>query len=324
MSDEARLDRSVTLHFMGDPGRANFHRILGWMCDELSRRTGPFTRVAIWNGLGFVDNVREVGRGQKDLAIATPASFVAMALDGRGPYAGESFPNLRAIASMPQNDRLVLAVDASLGVRTFAQIRDKRVPLRIATATNDGINHIGLAAHALLAAAGLSDATLAEWGGGFAPGDWYPQALASFRSGAANAIMQEAIMTPPWQTMANEHDMAFISFDDQVLDAVEHEWGWPRGTLPAGYFKGLEAPFQTLDFSDFLVFVREDMPEDLAYVLARLMVETRGDIEARYRHIPPERSPLSYPIEPRRMAATPIPLHPGAVRYYASQGLLPS
>jgi hypothetical protein len=318
MSDDARLNRSVTLHFMGDPGRANFHRILGWMCDELSRRSGPYTRVAIWNGLGFVDNVREVGRGQKDLAIATPASFVAMALDGRGPYAGEAFPNLRAIATMPQYDRLVLAVDAAAGVRTVADIRERKVPLRIATGTNDGINHIGMAAHALLRASGID---VEAWGGGFAAGDWYPEALASLRSGAANALMQEAIMTPPWQSMANEREMVFISFEDKALERLEREYGWPRATLPAGYFKGLEEPFQTLDFSDFLVFVREDMPEDLAYVLARLMVETRGAIEARYRHIPPERSPLTYPIEPRNMAKAPIPLHPGAARYYRSEGL---
>ena len=319
MSDEAHLNRSVTLHFMGDPGRANFHRILGWICDELSNRSGPYTRVAIWNGLGFVDNVREVGRGQKDLAIATPASFVAMAVNGVGPYADEPFPNLRAIASMPQDDRLVLAVDASLGVRTLADIRERKLPLCIATGVDDGINHIGMAAHALLSASGID---VEAWGGGFAPGDWYPQALGSLRSGAANALMQEAIMTPPWQDMANEREMVFISFDDQPLENLERQYGWPRGTLPAGYFKGLEEPFQTLDFSDFLVFVREDMPDDVAYVLARLMVETRGAIEARYRHIPPERSPLSYPIQPRKMAATPIPLHPGAARYYASQGLI--
>jgi TRAP transporter TAXI family solute receptor len=322
MPDEAHLNRSVTLHCMGDPGQANFQRILGWIGEGLGRRSGPFTRVAIWNGLGFVDNVREVGRGQKDLAIATPAAFIPMALDGRGPYADEAFPNLRAIATMPQNDRLVLVVDASLGVRSFAEIRDRKVPLRIATAVNDGINHIGLAAHALLAAAGIPDATLTEWGGGFALGDWYPQALASFRSGAANAIMQEAIMTQPWQAIAAERDLVFVPFEDEVLEMVEQGWGWRRGSLPAGYFRGLDEPLQTLDFSDFLIFVRDDMPEDLAYVLARLMVETRGDIEARYRHLPPERSPLSYPIEPAHMADTPIPLHPGAARYYASQGLI--
>jgi TRAP transporter TAXI family solute receptor len=307
---------------MGDPGQANFHRILGWIGEGLARRSGPFTRVAIWNGLGFVDNVREVGRGQKDLAIATPAAFIPMALDGHGPYADEAFPNLRAIASMPQNDRLVLVVDASLGVRTFAEIRERKPPLRIATALDDGINHIGLAAHALLSAAGLGEATLVEWGGGFAPGDWYPQALASFRGGAANAIMQEAIMTQPWQALAAERDLVFVPIEDEVLDMLEQAWGWRRGSLPAGYFRGLDQALQTLDFSDFLVFVRDDMPEDLAYVLARLMVETRGDIEARYRHLPPERSPLSYPIEPARMADTPIPLHPGAARYYASQGLI--
>ena len=85
---------------------------------------------------------------------------------------------------------------------------------------------------------------------------------------------------------------------------------------------GLDAPLETLDFSDFLVMVRADMPEDVAYLITWCMGETRAVLEAQYRHIPPERSPVSYPLDPAKMARTPIPLHPGAARYYGEHGHL--
>jgi hypothetical protein len=51
-------------------------------------------------------------------------------------------------------------------------------------------------------------------------------------------------------------------------------------------------------------------------------VETRDLIEVQYRHLAPERSPITYPLEPKKMAQTPFPLHPGAERYYREAGLL--
>ena len=38
---EARLDRPITLHMMGDWGIANLHRICGWIGAELWRRSPP-------------------------------------------------------------------------------------------------------------------------------------------------------------------------------------------------------------------------------------------------------------------------------------------
>jgi TRAP-type uncharacterized transport system substrate-binding protein len=129
-------------------------------------------------------------------------------------------------------------------------------------------------------------------------------------------------MTWWWQDLANNRDLNFLLIDVTVLDQLEHEYRWPRAVLPDGYFRGLNAPLETLDFSDFLVIVRADMPEDVAYLLAWCLGETRAALESQYRHIPPERSPVTYPLDPATMARTPIPLHPGAERYYREYGYL--
>ena len=47
-------------------------------------------------------------------------------------------PDLRALAVLPQRDRLIFAINSKFGVTSFAEIRDKKLPLRIAISNNDG------------------------------------------------------------------------------------------------------------------------------------------------------------------------------------------
>lgn len=322
MPDAPHLTRSITLHFYGDWGQANLHRVCGWLAQEVGARCGPHSRFAIWNGHGGTDAVRAVGRGQVDVALSTPAAFVTMALDGRGPYVDEALPHLRALGSVPQTDRLVLAVDAKRGIHSFTELRERRTPLRIATSPDDGIGHIGLAVQRIMTLEGVPRAALASWGGGYLEAEHPLPCITRAREGQADAVFHEAIMTPWWQELANSRDLTFIPIDAPVLDQLEREYSWPRAVLPAGYFRGLDTALETLDFSDFLVMVRADMPEDVAYLLTWCLSETRAALEAQYRHIPPERSPVTYPLDPAKMARTPIPLHPGAVRYYSEHGYL--
>ena len=321
-SAEPRLGRPVTLHFQGDWGLANFHRALSWLCHVFCERA-PGSRVAIWNGGGGRDNLDAVASGAVDLAITTPASFALGAVTGDGLFAGTAHPALRALVTLPQDDAMVLAVAGACGARSLADIHRLRPPLRIALALDDGDSFVGFAAHRLLSECGLDRTTVESWGGGFIdkrtrPGD----CLALVIDGEANAIVHEAIMIEPWREAARLRDLRFVSLDPDVLDALEAHDGWHRRPIPAGHFIGQHETLQTLDFSDFLVVVRADMPDDVAHLLTWCLVETRALIERQYRHIPPERSPLSYPLQPARMARTPIPAHPGAISYFAEAGLL--
>ena len=71
---EPRIARSLTLHFYGDWGQANLHRVFCWLSQEMVDRTGFHSRFAIWNGRGVADAVRMVGRGLMDVALAVPVA----------------------------------------------------------------------------------------------------------------------------------------------------------------------------------------------------------------------------------------------------------
>ncbi|WP_019630008.1 TAXI family TRAP transporter solute-binding subunit [Actinomadura atramentaria] len=307
---EPKIERSLTLHLRGDWGAANLHRICGWIAQELADRCGPHTRIATWNSRGMADAVHAVGRGEVDIAMTTPAAFATAALDGRGIYADEHYPELRALGVLPQRDRLVVAVRRSFGVSTFAELRAAKPALRVATSVNDGGNHVGLAAHAVLDRAG---ADIVGWGGEFLSDERPFESFDHVLEGRADAIVHEAVMLPAWQQFGA--DMNFLEVEPDVLDSLWADFAWPASDVAEGFFPGAPA-FRTLDFSDFLVLTRSDLPEDVAYAVAWVLGETREVIERQYRHIPPERSPVTYPLDPVAIGRTPVPLHPGAAAYF--------
>lgn len=193
---------------------------------------------------------------------------------------------------------------------TFAELRERKPVLRLATSVHDGVNHVGLAAHHLLTRSGVD---VTGWGGELLEDERPFESLDHVKEGRANAIAHEAVMLPHWQEIGKY--LNFLEVEKDVLDSLYDDFSWPAAMVEDGYFPD-RASFRTLDFSDFLVLTRADLPDDVAYAIAWVLGETRHILEGQYRHLSPERSPVTYPLDPVTMGQAPIPLHAGAARYY--------
>ena len=97
-------------------------------------------------------------------------------------------------------------------------------------------------------------------------------------------------------------------------------WHWPTATVPGGYLPGLRDDLRTLDFSDFLLVCRDDLANEVARLAAWCMIATRGALEAQYRHLPGDRSPVNHPLVPAAIRSTVIPLHAAASAAYELVG----
>lgn len=327
MADQAiapLIKRSVELRCVGDWGQANFHRILSWLTQEFCDRAGPASRTMIMSLRdGGLDSIIQVHNGQADLAIATPTALLPAAIEGKELFATVgAMPDLRALAVLPQRDRMMFAVHPSHGVKSFSEICAKKIPLRIAVSVDDGTNFIAYVSARILEAHGLGEDTVRSWGGSWVKACRPEQVLALVESGQADAVIQEAIMTPWWRSLIETRAIVPIPVEDGPMNQLSTLIGFQRASVKAGFWSTVNEDIACVDFSDFVVLVRSDMADDVAYLLTWCLVETRAAIEAQYKHIPPERSPLSYPLEPARMAQSTIPLHPAAKRFYSERGFL--
>ena len=293
-----------------------------------------------------MEALTQVHAGEADLCIVTPASLMKKAITGDSPFP-YPMPSLRALAVLPQNDRMVLAIHPKHQIRSFDDLRRVKPALRIATSVDDGTNFIGHIARRFMEAHGISEESLQSWGGRYVSDQRPDQSLdrvkaANSRSTASNdtepdevdAVLQEAIMTPWWRDVIDNPADTSITSTSQpssyiplpaeptALAHLHSTLNLTNNPLPAGYWSNLPHDLPALDFSDFVIVVRDDMRDDVAQLLTWCLVETRGKIEAQYKHLKPERSPLSYPLDPRKMARTPFELHVGARAYYEGAGYL--
>lgn len=228
------------------------------------------------------------------MCVATPV-MLSDALAGVRLFHGEPMPDLRALGVLSQNDRLVLAIDAKYGVKTFAELRATRPALTIAASVDDGTNFIGHISRRYMAAHGIDESVLASWGGRYVTSVRPDQALAAAAEGQADAVLQEAIMTPWWREIMECQDrlMNALPAEEDALGKLETSLGYRRNALPAGYWSTLEAPIAALAFSDFALLVRKDMPDDIAHLMAWCLVETRDALERGYSHLEPRNTARS-------------------------------
>jgi len=114
--------------------------------------------------------------------------------------------------------------------------------------------------------------------------------------------------------------MVPLPAEDRALDILSSKLDPSSNPIPAGFWMTLDAELPVLDSSDFVILVRDDLAEDIAYLLTWCLVETKETIERQYYQISPHRSLLTYQPVPAEMANTLLPLHPGARKYHEDAG----
>jgi TRAP-type uncharacterized transport system substrate-binding protein len=309
------LSAPVNLRFKADWGQANLTRIAGWLNQEIGDRAPAGSTFSIHAGLAGADAVDALRDGEVDIAIITPAPAARLLYEGTGPAGTEPAPWLRALGKITHRDRLVVAVDANLPVFSVSDLAAYASELVIGTSADDGINAIGIAAHYGLKLAGADPEQLLRDGAKFRYNERPFPLVNAFAAGGLNVVIQEAVMMPAWQRIAEKRPVRYLEWGDAVIDGFA-ALGWPSAVIEAGYLPTQKNDLLTLDFADFLLLCREDLRDDVAYLTTWCMVKTRLALEGQYMHIPADHTPVGYPLDPVEMQKTPVPLHPSAQRAY--------
>ncbi|MCK0151718.1 TAXI family TRAP transporter solute-binding subunit [Marivita sp. S6314] len=117
------------------------------------------------------------------------------------------------------------------------------------------------------------------------------------------------------QLMASAGDsVTLLSFTEEQIAQADGDRGlWTPYTIAAGTYPGQDADVQTIAQPNFLA-TSADLPEDHVYQITKAMYENLPFLQA----IHPATKAMA--IE-RAIAGLPLPLHPGALKYYQEVGL---
>lgn len=110
-------------------------------------------------------------------------------------------------------------------------------------------------------------------------------------------------------------DLAVLEFTDEQMAQANGDFGslWTRYVIPAGTYPGQEEDIDTIAQPNFLA-VNADVPEETVYKITKTIYENLPFLQS----IHPATNAMSLDSA---IAGLPVPLHPGAVRYYEEQGM---
>lgn len=247
-----------------------------------------------------VENVALISRGDSDMALAL-ADTVYQAFHGEGAFEGRQVSELRAMASIYPNAVQIVTL-ADSGITSLEDLRGQRVSVG---APGSGTE---VSAQTLLAANGITY------------DDFDPQRL-NFNE-TADALRDGDIAAGFWSVgpptssimnLATTRSIAIIPMsDEEIANAIEAEPTFAPYTLRAGLYEGMSDPVQTISTPNVLI-VHEDMDEELVYNITRAMFEHVEELIA----IHPAANDTTIEFS---VASTPIPFHPGALRYLEEMG----
>ncbi|HEY8473823.1 MAG TPA: TAXI family TRAP transporter solute-binding subunit [Natronosporangium sp.] len=276
----------------GGPGEV--HAALGEALAQAARDAWS-AQVDVVATSGSVHNLQLVAEGRADVGFAT-VDVADLAVTGQPPFA-TAVP-IRALARL-YDDYLQVVTLASSGIDELAELADRRVSV--------GPEKSGtpIMADRLARAAGV---TLTN------PSDHSPRtSAAALAAGEIDAfVVAGGLPTPVVAELAATVPVRLLSFPELVADlqAQSGQYYQP-GSIPAGSYPGVDQEVATVTVANVLV-VRRDLPEDYAYRLTELLFDAKPELVAAHQE--------ARRLDHRSAVAThPVPLHPGAERYYRAE-----
>lgn len=247
-----------------------------------------------------VENMALVWRGDSDLALAL-ADTVYQAYEGTGDFEGRQLENIRALASIYPNAVQIVAL-ADSDVHSLEDLRGKTVSVG---APGSGTE---LNAKALLES---NDITYDD----FDPRRLnFNETADGIRDGDIDAGFWS--VGPPTSSILNlatTRDIRLIGLtDEEVANAREEEPVFAAYELRAGLYDGMDEAVQTISIPNVLA-VSSEMDETLAYEITRVLFEHTDELIAI--HPAANDTTVEFSVN-----STPIPFHPGALRYYEEVG----
>ncbi len=299
----------IGLHIAGNPNTPYYGN--RDMCIVVGSGSGDNFRPWLRMATGSPSLAHAVCRGELEMAMVNPSGFLTQAYRGTGLFK-EPLP-VRVIANYPSWDRFVYTLHPRTGLRSLAEIKEKRYPLRLSI-REDRTHSTRVLVDQTLAAYGITLADIESWGGSFQlngpPGD--KRRLDALHAGTIDAIFDEGLVL--WFEEALAAGMEPIPLEDFALKKLE-AIGWRRVVIPAGRFPHLKSDYVCLDYGGWPLYTRASLPDEDAYKVCDALQERNGEIfwESSYTGI----GQLGQDTE-----ATPrdVPLHPGAAKWYEEHG----
>jgi TRAP transporter TAXI family solute receptor len=262
----------------------------------------PGIRSSVQVTQGSVENLRLLQEGDGELAFSLGDTVTAAWRGNKEAGFAAPLTRLRGIAALYRN-YVQIVVSESSGIKTLVDLKGKRIsvgPKQSGTELN---------ARAILAAAGLSY-------NDFSRTDYLPfgQSAKLIERGDLDATLQSAgLGVDSIRQLATAVPIRLVRIPKDVVARIGDPSFVPA-VIPGRTYEGQADDIETAAIANFLI-TRETLNADVVYAMTRAIFSNLNLLVQTH--------PAARGISLRdATAGMPLPLHPGAERYYLEMGVL--
>jgi uncharacterized protein len=283
-------------------GQSGVYYPLGVSLSQIYGKTIPNARATAQVTKASAENLNLLQSGRGELAFSL-ADSVSDAWKGD---AEAGFPNkldkLRGL-SATYNNYIQIVASAESGIKTLADLKGKRVSVGAAKSGTE------LNARAILKAAGMSYADLAKV-------EYLPfgESVELMKNRQLDATLQSAgLGVASIRDLATAVPITVVPIPAEVVAKVGDP-AYQVSFIPANTYGGQGADVPTAAIPNFLI-THAGVSNDLAYQMAKQMYENLETLYAAH-------NAAKVIKRENALKGMPVPLHPGAERYYKEVGLI--
>lgn len=274
----------------------------GGLANVLSKSIPGLQATAEVTG-GSVDNLKLIGAGRSELGF----SMVDAALDaekGKGKFTGSPVP-VRTLMVLYPNQMHIVTIEGT-GINKIADLKGKRV------STGSGGSATEVMAFRVIEAAGLDkdkDMTRERLGVAESVNAIKDKKIDAFFwvGGLPTAAVTDLGATPGVKLKLVDHG--------DLAKKMNEKYGnlYASSTIKAGTYPG-----QTTDNVNTVVWnilvANANMPDQMAYDIVKTVIDKKADLVAVHGEA------KNFSVDNQVKDYSPIPWHPGAVKYFKEKG----
>jgi TRAP transporter TAXI family solute receptor len=281
-------------------GTSGVYYPMGVAISKIFTEKLPGARPSVQATKASVENLNLLQQGKGELAFTLGDSLAfAWAGDEEAGFKAK-LTKLRGLAAIyPNHIQIVAAKDS--GIRTLADLKGKRLSVG---APKSGTE---LNARAILGAAGISYKDLGKLE--YLP---FAESVELMKNRQLDATLQSAgLGVAAIRDLASAVDIQIVEIPGALVDKL----GAPyvKSTIPANTYNGQTAEVASAAVVNYLV-TRADLPDDLVYGMTKAIFENLPDLQAA--HAAARDIKLANALQ-----GMPVPLHPGAEKYFREKGV---
>ncbi|HSN40301.1 MAG TPA: TAXI family TRAP transporter solute-binding subunit [Burkholderiales bacterium] len=280
-----------------------YYPLGGGIANVLSKYVPGMQATAEVTG-GSVDNLKLIGTGKPYIGLSM-ADAGQDAYKGENKFKGNKVP-LRTLMVMYPNRMHVVSVDGT-GINTMKDLKGKRV------STGSPGSATEVMAFRLLEAAGLDkdkDVARERLGVAESVNAIKDKKIDAFFwvGGLPTAAVTDLAATPGIKIKMIDHA--------DLVPAMNKKYGnlYVADVIPKATYHGMDHDNKNASVSNILV-TNEKMSNQTAYNIVKTIFEKRDELIAVHKEA------ANFKLENQKAAASPIPYHPGAIKYFTEKGV---